>query len=53
MKGRVLSAESEQLVVRSLLNDASFVEHADRVGVADSRDAMRNNQTRATPHHAA
>ena len=43
----VLAIERDKLVMRSAFDDAAFVQHADKVGVADGRDAMRNDQGRA------
>src|SRR6266545_7057334 len=41
---RVEAATLEQLVVRSLLDDPSVLEDDDQVGVADRRQAMRDDE---------
>src|SRR6185295_13459271 len=39
--------------MRSLLDQASFIEHADHVSLAHSRNSMRNDHARSITHHTA
>ena len=46
-------AVRDELVVRAALDDAAAVEHDDLIGVAHGRDAVRDDDRRPLPHHAA
>ena len=45
----VAAAERHQLVVRAELDDAAVLEHADAIGVADGREAVRDQDRGAVP----
>src|SRR6266478_521997 len=45
----ITPGSAHQLVVRAELNDPATLEHADTIGLADGREAMRNQDGRAMP----
>src|SRR5580698_5225482 len=47
--GPVAAAQGHQLVVRTQLDDAAVLQHADAVGMADGGEAMRDQDGRALP----
>ncbi len=51
-KSGIVAVESEKLVVSAALDNLSFVEHADEVGVADGRQAVGDDERGAVFHEA-
>src|SRR5882762_9615906 len=45
--GAIASGERHQLVVRAVLDNPAVLEHADTIGMADGREAMRDQDGRA------
>src|SRR5437762_7408479 len=46
----VFAAERHQLAMRSAFGDAAFFEYEDLIGVADRREAMRDDERRPVSH---
>src|SRR5438105_5644178 len=53
VKIRVVAVTGNQLLMRAQFDDAAAVQHRDLVGVAHRRNAMRNEDGRATTHDVA
>src|ERR1700685_422028 len=49
----VVAVQGEKLIVRAQFDDASAVQHGDAIGVADGRNAMRNEDRGAPLHYVA